>query len=68
MQLGGPKVTLVGAGVLGQAEDALLVSHSGRTARLAAADLPLVARDRKGHPALKLEATDSLVRLIVLPT
>jgi len=68
MQFGGPKVSLVGAAVLGPGDDALLVSNSGRAARLGAADLPLVARDRKGHPALKLEAADSLARLLILPT
>jgi DNA gyrase subunit A len=66
MQLA-PKTTLVGAAMLGQGEDALLVAQSGRTARLGSADLPLVARDRKGATGVKLEGTDHLTRLVVLP-
>lgn len=62
-----PKTTLVGAAVLAANEDALLIAQSGRTARIAAEGLPLVARDRKGTMGLKLEGTDVLVRLVVLP-
>ena len=63
-----PKTVLVGAVVLGAAEDALLVAESGRTARVTADGLPLVARDRKGSPGIKLDGSDSLARLIALPT
>jgi DNA gyrase subunit A len=63
-----PKTALVGAAVIGAGEDGLLISESGRTARVTASDLPLVARDRKGAPGLKLEETDKLARLVVLPS
>jgi DNA gyrase/topoisomerase IV subunit A len=63
-----PKTSLIGAAVIGASDDALLIAESGRTARLTANDLPLVARDRKGVSGIKLEAADSLSRLVVLPT
>jgi len=63
-----PKTSLVGAAVLGESEDALLIAQSGRTARLTASDLPLVARDRKGTVGIKLEAGDSVARMVVLPS
>jgi len=63
-----PKTVLVGAAVLGASEDALLIAQSGRTARVTAQDLPLVARDRKGVIGIKLEAGDSVARLVVLPS
>jgi len=63
-----PKTSLVGAAVLGESEDALLIAQSGRTARLTASDLPLVARDRKGSVGIKLEAGDSVARMVVLPS
>jgi DNA gyrase/topoisomerase IV subunit A len=63
-----PKTSLVGAAVLGVTEDALLIAESGRAARVTANDLPLVARDRKGVSGIKLEATDTLSRVVVLPT
>jgi DNA gyrase subunit A len=65
MQLS-PKTALVGTAVLSAGEDALLVAHSGATARITPADLPLVARDRRGTPGLKLDAATSLSRLVVL--
>jgi len=63
-----PKTVLVGAAVLGASEDALLIAQSGRTVRVTAQDLPLVARDRKGVIGIKLEAGDSVARLVVLPS
>jgi DNA gyrase subunit A len=63
-----PKTPIVGAIVLGASEDALLVAESGRTARLTADGLPLVARDRKGSPGIRLEGSEALARLIALPT
>jgi DNA gyrase subunit A len=66
MQLS-PKTSLVGAAVISSGEDALLISQSGRTARVTPNELPLVARDRKGSPAIKLDAGDELSRLVVLP-
>jgi DNA gyrase subunit A len=67
MQLA-PKSAVVGAAVLGPGEDALLVAQSGRTTRLTANELPLVARDRKGSVGFRPEGSDSLARLVVLPT
>ena len=66
MQLA-PRATIVGAAVLGGDEDALLIAQSGRTARVTR-DLPLVARDRKGSPGMRLEGADTLIRLVALPT
>ena len=66
MQLA-PRTSLVGAVALGPSEDVLLVAHSGHTGRVTAADVPLVARDRKGSVGLKLEGADSVVRLVALP-
>ncbi len=66
MQLA-PKTSIVGTLVLETNEDVLLITQSGRTARISAAGLPLIARDRKGVVGLKLEAADALVRLVVLP-
>jgi DNA gyrase subunit A len=63
-----PKTFLVGAAVLGESEDALLIAQSGKSARITAVDLPLVARDRKGVTGIKLEAGDSLARMVVLPS
>jgi DNA gyrase subunit A len=67
MQLA-PKTALVGAAVLGPDEDALLIAQSGRTARITPDDLPLVARDRKGSVGLRLEGSDSVIRLVALPS
>jgi DNA gyrase subunit A len=66
MQLA-PKAVIVGASILSTGEDVLLVAESGRTARVTPDDLPLVARDRKGAIGIKLEASDTLNRLVVLP-
>jgi DNA gyrase subunit A len=63
-----PKTALVSAAVLGESEDALLIAQSGRASRVAANDLPLVARDRKGTVGIKLDPGDSVARLVVLPT
>src|SRR5207253_559489 len=63
-----PKATVVSAAVLGDEEDALLIAQSGRSARSTANELPLVARDRKGSVGIKLDGSDALVRLVVLPT
>lgn len=63
-----PRTTLLGGVVIGAGEDMLLVSESGRTARVTANDLPLVARDRKsGVVGIKLEESDKLSRVVVLP-
>lgn len=67
MQLA-PKTSLISAVVVGPGEDGLLIAESGRTARVTADDLPLVARDRKGVSGIKLEAGDTLSRLVVLAT
>jgi DNA gyrase subunit A len=66
MQLAGAK--LVGAAVLGVDEDALLISSTGRTARAAPDRVPLVARDRKGVTGLKLEGSETVTRMLVLPS
>ena len=67
MQLA-PRTTLVGAAVLDANQDALLIATSGRTARVTGDNLPVVARDRKGSTGLKLEASDTAVRMVVLPS
>src|SRR5207237_407315 len=67
MQLA-PKTPLIGAAVLGAGEDCLLIAESGRTARLSADTVSLVARDRKGVTGLKLDGSDTLVRLVALPS
>jgi DNA gyrase subunit A len=67
MQLA-PKTTVIGAAVISPGEDVLLVSSSGRTGRITTVELPLAARDRKGSLGLKLDAGDSLARLVVLPS
>jgi DNA gyrase subunit A len=66
MQLA-PRTSIVGAAVLEASEDALLVATSGRTARISGSTLAVVARDRKGSQGIKLEGSDSLARLVVLP-
>jgi DNA gyrase subunit A len=63
-----PKTSLTGSAVIGAGEDGLLIAESGRTARVTANDLPLVARDRRGVVGIKLDATDRLRRLVVLPS
>ncbi len=63
-----PKTSLVGAAVVGPGEDVLLIADGGRTARVTSNDLALVTRDRKGASGIKLEAEDSLNRLVVLPS
>jgi DNA gyrase subunit A len=62
-----PKTTVVGAEVLDANQDALLIAASGRTARVTGDNLPVVARDRKGSTGLKLETSDTLARMVVLP-
>jgi DNA gyrase subunit A len=62
-----PRSTVAAAAVLSPGEDVLLISDSGKTARVIEADLPLNGRDRKGSTALKLDASDPVVRAIVLP-
>jgi DNA gyrase subunit A len=59
--------SIVGAAVLDASEDALLVTASGRTARVVPEQLGLVARDRKGSTGIKLESSDRVERLIALP-
>jgi hypothetical protein len=67
MQLA-PQTSLVGAAVLDPNQDALLISASGRTARATPDALAVVARDRRGSPGLKLEDTDTLARMVILPS
>jgi DNA gyrase subunit A len=67
MQLA-PKTTIAGAAVLGATDDALLIAQSGHSSRVTAAGLPPVARDRKGVALLKLDGSDTLARLVVLPS
>jgi DNA gyrase subunit A len=62
-----PKTALVAAAVIATGEDALLITQGGRAARVTPNELPLVARDRKGSPGIKLDAPDELSRLVVLP-
>ena len=62
-----PRTGLVGAAVVSTGEDCLLVSQTGRTGRVTPDGLPVVARDRRGTPGLKLEGSDVLARLVVLP-
>jgi DNA gyrase/topoisomerase IV subunit A len=66
MQLA-PATSLVAAAVLSSGEDALLIAQGGATARITATELPLVGRDRRGTPAIKLDAATQLARLVVLP-
>jgi DNA gyrase/topoisomerase IV subunit A len=54
--------------VLGESEDALLIAESGKIARVTGGELPLVARDRKGVIGIKVEAGDSVARMVVLPS
>jgi DNA gyrase subunit A len=63
-----PRTSVVGAAVVSVGEDALLIAESGRVARISANELPLVARDRKGTVGIKLDDTDKLSRLVVLPS
>jgi DNA gyrase subunit A len=63
-----PRTTITGAAVLEPTHDALLVSQSGRTARVSGETLPVVARDRKGTVGIKLEGSDELARMVVLPS
>jgi DNA gyrase subunit A len=62
-----PRTTVAGAAVISVGEDALLIAESGRLARTTANDVPLVARDRKGTVGIKLDDSDKLSRLVVLP-
>jgi DNA gyrase subunit A len=65
MQLN-PRTAVVAAAVISTGEDALLIAQSGSTARVTPNDVPLVARDRRGSPALKLDDADTLARIVVL--
>jgi DNA gyrase subunit A len=67
MQLA-PRTRLVSAAVLDASEDGLLIAQSGRVGRVSGAGLAVVARDRKGSPGLKLEASDTLSRMVALPS
>ncbi|MBV9173279.1 MAG: DNA topoisomerase [Chloroflexi bacterium] len=67
MQLSGG-ASIVGAAVVDPNQDVLLVSSGGRTARVTAEGLPLVARDRKGSTGMKLEGAEKVERIVVLPT
>jgi DNA gyrase subunit A len=62
-----PRSSIVGAAVLGSNEDVLLITASGRTGRVVPDQLPLVGRDRKGTTGLKLESSDTVERMVVLP-
>ena len=60
--------SVVGAAVLGPAEDVLLVSDQGVTRRLTPAEVPLLPRDRKGRAAFDLQPPDRVARVVVLPS
>jgi hypothetical protein len=62
-----PKTSVVGAAVLEATDDVLLVAQSGRTARITGADLPVIARDRRGSLGMKLDGADLLSRMVILP-
>jgi DNA gyrase subunit A len=62
-----PKTVLVAAVVISTGEDGVLITQSGRTVRITANELPLVARDRKGSAGIKLDPPDELSRLVVVP-
>jgi DNA gyrase subunit A len=64
MQLA-PRTSLAGAAVVEIGDDVLLVAQSGKTARVV--EPPIVARDRKGVTGMKLEPSDAVTRLLVLP-
>jgi DNA gyrase subunit A len=64
MQLA-PRATVIGGAVLSADEEALLITESGRAAR--ATQAPLQGRGSKGAAVLKLDGTDTVVRLVVLP-
>jgi DNA gyrase subunit A len=66
MQLA-PSSALIGAAVVSAGEDVLLITDSGRTARVTPEQLPVVARDRKGNPGIKLDGSEVVSRLVVLP-
>ena len=61
-----PRSTIAGAAVLGDDEDCLLIAESGRTARVTPEQLAVVGRDRKGSTGIKLDASDNVIRLVVL--
>jgi DNA gyrase subunit A len=63
-----PKTLVASAVVVSTGEDTLLISEEGKTARIVPDQLPMVARDRKGNPGLKLEGSDVLKRVVVLPS
>jgi DNA gyrase subunit A len=62
-----PRSTVAGAAVVASGEDVLLISESGKTARIVESELPLSGRDRKGSTGMKLDASDTVARAIVLP-
>lgn len=62
-----PKASVAGAAVVSPGEDLLLVAASGKTFRATAAELPVVARDRKGAQVAALESSDAIERVAVLP-
>ena len=66
MQLVG-RTPLIGAGVLDANQDVLLIAEGGRTARATGETVPVVARDRKGVVGMKLERSETLARVVVLP-
>ena len=61
-----PRSTVTGAAVLSDNEDCLLIAESGQTARVTPEQLAVVGRDRKGSTGIKLDASDNIVRLVVL--
>jgi DNA gyrase subunit A len=62
-----PRSSIVGAAVLSANEDMLLITTGARVARVGAAQVPLVARDRKGAPGIKLESGETVERTVCLP-
>jgi DNA gyrase subunit A len=61
-----PRTSVVGAAVLDIDQDALLIAQSGRTSRVV--DPPIVARDRRGVAGIKLDGSEVLARMVILPT
>jgi DNA gyrase subunit A len=61
------RTAVAGAAVVSSGEDLLLVSGSGKAKRLYLVEVPLLARDRKGAAAFKLEPGDEVAHAVLLP-
>jgi DNA gyrase subunit A len=62
------RAEVTGAAVVSEDEDVLLISQAGWTLRVSQDQIPAAGRDRKGANALKLDPSDRVARLVVLPT